>query len=386
MLICDFTQFYSPVSGGVRRYLMEKRRWIERQGGRWRHLLIVPGEINAHTREGQHTECITLQAPRIDPTSRYRVLINIPALRSALRSYRPQVIECGDPYHATWAVLEEARDLRSGCIGFYHSHFPDAYLRTANKYIGAWAHGFILDYARHYIQRLYSQFDMTLVPSPHLCEVLASWGVPRVHHLMLGVDTSTFNYAVADSALRESLAPDNVCLLLYVGRLSGEKNIVTLLRAFDLLQKISPQKYHLHLVGDGPLRSLLRASMRRHGKSMSWRRFITDSYELAAHYRAADLLVHPGVCETFGLVSVEAQTCGLPVCGIRGSFMDPIILSGLDLWAEANTPEALCQAIQRMNEHRHKISRSELAAVAAAQFSWDVVFPRLFKFYSEVKP
>jgi len=44
-------------------------------------------------------------------------------------------------------------------------------------------------------------------------------------------------------------------------------------------------------------------------------------------YRAADLFVHPGVQETFGLAALECQACGTPVVGIRGSYMGQRYLS-----------------------------------------------------------
>jgi hypothetical protein len=43
MKICDLTQFYSPVSGGVKRYLHEKIDYIDRHASRYEHVLIVPG-------------------------------------------------------------------------------------------------------------------------------------------------------------------------------------------------------------------------------------------------------------------------------------------------------------------------------------------------------
>jgi alpha-1,6-mannosyltransferase len=384
MLICDFTQFYSPVSGGVRRYLHEKRRYLDKLKGEWRHLLIVPGQRTAFVRENERLCTFTIGAPRIDPKSRYRVLLNIPALRKALREHRPAVVECGDPYHATWAVLEESRNVNAGCVGFYHSHFPDAYLRTAAKYVGQWASDFILDYAKHYIQRLYNKLDLTLVPSPHLCDVLKGWGVRRARALTLGVDVEIFNHRPQERSLREELGiAAGRTFLLHVGRLSGEKNITTLLDAYGLLSREYPGKFHLHLVGDGPLRSEVRKAMSQTG-SVTWQRYINDSEQLARLYNSADIFVHPGVCETFGLVSVEAQACGLPVCGIRGSFMDPIILKHLDLWALSNTAKDLAAAILRFENVRECINREELALEAAQKFSWDRVFANLLNFYKEV--
>ena len=74
--------------------------------------------------------------------------------------------------------------------------------------------------------------------------------------------------------------------------------------------------------------------------------YCAEPRRLAALYRAADLFVHPGVQETFGLVTLEAQACGTPVIGIRGSYMDRIIHSDQALWARENSAEALAAAIE----------------------------------------
>ena len=53
MVICDLTQFYSPFSGGVRRYVAEKAKHLEVAGDR--HVLIIPGEKNERRIEGLQT-------------------------------------------------------------------------------------------------------------------------------------------------------------------------------------------------------------------------------------------------------------------------------------------------------------------------------------------
>jgi len=377
--LCDVTQFYSSRSGGVRRYLMEKRRYIERETEDEHHL-IVPGEKTEHIREGRlHT--FTVASPRVDQTSRYRVLLNTPAVREYLRQARPDLIESGDPYHLAWSALRAGRELFIPVLGFYHSHFPDAYLRTILKYCGPFLRDVTLAYAQDYIVRLYGQFATTLVPSEHLRNLLDDWGVPNAVAVKLGVDTTAFYPGPRDTALREKLGiPQDAVLLLYVGRLAREKNIATLLEAFLRLRQKGERNYWLLVVGDGPLRRLLPEVREKTG-ALQWQSFVNGNADLARYYRAADLFVHPGTVETFGLVSLESQASGCPVAGIRGSSMDANIAVGLDLWAGQNSPEALEAAIERF-------IASDLAAMGAlaseritARFAWPVVFGELWRHY-----
>src|SRR5262249_40546282 len=140
-----------------------------------------------------------------------------------------------------------------------------------------------------------------------------------------------------------NVRPDQL-LLLYVGRLGYEKNLNTLIQAFELIDRDRPNTYHLHLIGDGPLRAeLLRYTCKN--PRMTIQPYVSNSEELARSYLAADIFVHPGINETFGLVTLEAQACGVPVIGIRGTFMDELALDGADRWAAKSSPDALATAI-----------------------------------------
>jgi len=202
---------------------------------------------------------ITIASPRVDRTSRYRILFNTGEVRRAIELIRPDVIEAGDPYHLAWGLLKQGREMRIPVCGFYHSHFPDAYLRTVHKYAGTMLRDVLMTYAEDYIERLYNQFAHTLVPSSHLCEVLHSWGVLNTVQVKLGVDTTIFKPGTRDESLRTELGiPKDSRILLYVGRLATEKNIKTLLEAYSLLHQKRKDLW-LIIIGDGPLRRLLPA-------------------------------------------------------------------------------------------------------------------------------
>ena len=75
MKLCDLTQFYSPVSGGVKRYVSEKVRFI-RENTTDEHILIIPGERDEMI-AGDRSRTYTIQSPLISRTSRYRVLLRL---------------------------------------------------------------------------------------------------------------------------------------------------------------------------------------------------------------------------------------------------------------------------------------------------------------------
>ncbi len=389
MKICDLTQFYSPVSGGVKRYVAEKVRYMRTQSPGDEHILIIPGEKDGVER-GRMSRVYTIRSPLLSKTSRYRALIRLDAIERILESEKPDLIESGDPYQVAWKAVHSGSALGIPVVGFYHSHFPEAYLRSAKKFLGQTATEFILDLSRRYIRSLYNRFECTLVPSPALGAVLEEWGVQNIAHTDLGVNTEIFHPKPGDKEnIRAELGiSQDRKLLLYVGRLAFEKNTQTLFSAFRQLVRSEPGRYHLLIVGDGLQRTELEQMRNALGGKthapVTWLSYCRDSERLASMYRAADLFVHPGVQETFGLVTLESQACGTPVIGIRGSYMDRIIHFPQTHWADANTPEALAKAIAEMSRADLATWGKQAAEDVATRYSWDAVFGRLFDLYREI--
>lgn len=381
MKICDLTQFYSPLSGGVKRYVHEKIRYIQRTPND-KHVLIIPGAKTERI-EAERSRIYTISSPLLSRTSRYRALVNLRAIEEILEREKPDLIESGDPYQVGWKAIASGRALRIPVVGFYHSHFPEAYLRSSERFFGRTGTEFVMDLAQRYVRKIYNQFEATLVPSERLGALLTSWGVGNVRAVDLGVDAAIFQPSPDDAAeTLDSLGiPSDRCLLLYVGRLAQEKNTQTLFAAFQL---IAPARYHLLVVGDGLQRSALQELMET-AANVSWRQYCADPAELARLYRAADLLVHPGVQETFGLTSLESQACGTPVIGIRGSYMDRIIFGDQVFWARENSPAALARAIEESRAQDLRALGLAASERARAHYAWTEVFDRLFCIYREVQ-
>jgi alpha-1,6-mannosyltransferase len=382
MTICDLTQFYSPFSGGVRRYVAEKAAHLEAAGER--HVLIIPGEKTERRTEGLRT-VYTIESPLVSRTARYRALINLNLIEEALEREQPDLIESGDPYQVAWKALASGRALGIPTVGFYHSHFPDAVLRSVAKYFGSISVMMAEEIGRRYVTALYNRFERTLVPSQGLSMLLHSWGLENVETLELGVDTRVFypDTERGRSARTRLGWPSDRQVLLYVGRLSPEKNVRKLFETFSRLHEGDCGRFHLAVIGDGPLRGALQRLQEETG-AVSWQRYCNGAADLADIYRAADLFVHPGVKETFGLVTLESQACGTPVVGIRGSYMDAINFSGLHNWSAGNDPEALADAIRTVATGDLKASGLHAASSVSSRYDWEDVFARLFAVYREV--
>jgi alpha-1,6-mannosyltransferase len=79
MTICDLTQFYSPLSGGVKRYLHEKIDYISKQAPGDEHVLIVPG-AKTKVKVNGRSRVYTIRSPVVSRTVQYRALLNLRAV------------------------------------------------------------------------------------------------------------------------------------------------------------------------------------------------------------------------------------------------------------------------------------------------------------------
>ena len=384
MKVVDLTQFYSPVSGGVKRYLHEKIDYVQSCTSSDKHVLIVPGPKTAARANGR-SRVYTIRSPLVSRTAQYRALLNLRAVEDILKRELPDVIESGDPYQVGWRAVKIGRGLKIPVVGFYHSHFPEAYLRSSAKLLGKTATRRVMKLSRAYVRKLYNQHAVTLVASERLALVLRDWGVHNVQVVSLGVNPDIFHPDEGDrEAKRRTLGFDSSTkLLLYVGRLAKEKNAGTLFRAFEILQKRRPKGVQLLVIGDGPERTQLRKLQAR-CKNVRWIKYAADPRELARYYRAADLFIHPGVQETFGLVALESQACGTPVVGIRGSAMDDLIFHEQNDWALENSPQALADGIDRFLSKPLSLLGKEASERVVEKHAWPRVFERLFCIYREV--
>ena len=380
MKICDLTQIYSSRGGGVRSYLEAKRRYI-RDHTDHEHLMIVPGGRTEQV-EGGRTQLWTVAGPLVNRTSRYRWMLDLPALLRILYQEHPEVVEAGDPYHAAMISRNWANRRGSDFYMFYHSHFPDAMLRTVLKFAGTWARGWVERVAGDYLRNMSQNSRGVFVASRHLMKVLSGWGLEGLVHLPLGVDTTVFrpDGGTSRREIRERLGlPQDRPVFLYVGRFSPDKDTALLLRVWMKIGERMKTPWAGVMVGDGQMTDVVETFVRHH-PNVRRVPFVKKPEELADWYRAADLLIHPGRWETFGLVLLEAQGCGLPAVGFRGGAMEEQAAE-LDTWSSEKSSSGLAEAVIKKALAFREGDRTRAAKFVADRFSWERTFARQMEVY-----
>ena len=374
LLFCDLTQSWSEQGGGVRTYLLRKRRHILEQTGH-RHLLIIPGAQDAIEQEGRATT-VTVASPKVPGSPNYRLLLRNGAVRKALDRFRPDLIECQDAYNLPWAAIGyRRRNPATALTAVYMTDFPTVYVeRPFTRFVGRPMARVSARICYGYCRRLYRRFDRVFALSEHGgAAKLRKLGVERVDVIGLGVDVGDFGPHHRDPHLRRSLGlTGNQPLLIYVGRLDREKKPDLVVEAF---RKLPPELgARLVLLGDGPLRSDIEALC---DPRIVMPGFMDNRTELARWLASADLYVSGMADETFGISVIEAQASGLAVVGVAAGAMLDRVRPGLGRIGPVGDSRAMAENIvATLSENRARAA--DRAVAEAGKFDWDRIMGQLF--------
>jgi glycosyltransferase involved in cell wall biosynthesis len=212
-------------------------------------------------------------------------------------SEHADMVQCSTPGPMGMIAMRAARRLGLPVIAQYHTEVAAyAGLLTKMPWVGHSIEPWIAHFYRH--------ADHCLAPSAAVERRLVRFGVPaaRIRRVPRGIDTVRFHPRRRRSDTFAKFGPGPT--VLYVGRLSREKNLKTLLAAWSTVVERIPTA-QLVFVGDGPWRSRI----------VGPRVFTTGALRsdaLADVFAAADVFAFPSETETFGNAVVEALASGLP--------------------------------------------------------------------------
>ena len=373
-LFCDLTQSWSDVGGGVRTYLLHKRRHIL-ESTPHSHLMIIPGPRDEIIREDRATT-VTIASPRVPGSPHYRLMLRNGAVRETLKQFRPDLIECQDAYNLPWAAIAHRRRFPdTALVAAYMTDFPTVYVeRPLSKFVGKTIAGGLARICYSYCGALYRRFDSVFALSENGgATKLRSLGIREIDIMPLGVELGEFGPARRDPRLRAKLGlRDDQPLFIYVGRLDGEKKPCVVVEAFRKLPR--PLGAKLALIGEGPVRQQIEALG---DDRIVMPGYMRDRAELARWLASADIYVSAMADETFGVSIVEAQASGLPVVGVAAGAMIDRVTDDVGRLGPVGDADEMARNIVDVWVD----DRSGMAAHArerALQFSWDRSMETLF--------
>jgi alpha-1,6-mannosyltransferase len=373
-LFCDLTQSWSDVGGGVRTYLLHKRRHIL-ESTPHSHLLIVPGARDEVIADERATT-VTIASPHVPGSSHYRLMLRNRAVRAALERFRPDLVECQDAYNLPWAAIgHRKRYPEAALVAAYMTDFPTVYVeRPFSKVLGRGIGSALGRLCYSYCGALYGRFDAVFALSANGgAAKLRSLGIDDIGVVPLGVELGEFGPGRRDPRLRHKLGlADEQPLLIYVGRLDGEKKPDVVVEAFRRLPQEVGAK--LVLIGEGPLRDQIAALG---DANIVVPGYIDNRAVLARWLASADIYVSAMADETFGVSIIEAQASGLPVVGVAAGAMIDRVTETVGRLGPVDDADAMARNILSLWAS-DRTDIAEQARSHALQFSWERSMEALF--------
>lgn len=217
-------------------------------------------------------------------------------LKRLIQEYAPDTIHVATEGPLGMAAQKYCRRHGMPFSTSYHTQFPD-YVRARIEKIFKPLATFSYKLCIKKIVKFHSAAQSVLVTTQSMKDQLIDWGVTAPINLFTrGVDQAIFNTSKTPNLFKDLPKP----IALYVGRVAIEKNIDAFLQM--------PWEGSKVIVGAGP--EIERLQKQYPDAVFTGKK---TGHDLAAHYQSADAFVFPSKTDTFGMVLIEALSCGLPL-------------------------------------------------------------------------
>ena len=372
MKIAFFTETFLPKVDGI----------VTRLTKTVQHLVAAGDEVLVFCPEGapdvyMGARVVGVPAMPLPLYPELKLALPRPAVAEALDHFQPDLVHVVNPAVLGLGGIWLAKTKGYPLVASYHTHLP--------KYLEHYGMGMLEPLLWELLKAAHNQARLNLCTSTAMVQELSEKGIQHTDLWQRGVDTDLFRPELRSDAMRQRLLGDHSDtgkLLLYIGRLSAEKQIE---RIRPVLEAIPDAR--LALVGDGPHRQQLENHFR--DQPATFVGYLAGE-ELASAYASGDAFVFPSSTETLGLVLLEAMAAGCPVVGARRGGIPDIVTDGVNgcLYEPDGSDggaASLTAAVQRLlGDALERQALRQAARSEAEQWGWAGATAQLRRYYSGV--
>ncbi|MBD2384031.1 glycosyltransferase family 4 protein [Cylindrospermum sp. FACHB-282] len=368
MRIALFTETFLPKVDGIVTRLRHTVDHLQRNGDQV--LVIAPeGGITEH--KGARVYGVTGFPLPLYPE--LKMALPRPAIGSALEKFQPDIIHVVNPAVLGLSGIFYSKVLKIPLVASYHTHLP--------QYLQHYGLGMLEGLLWELLKGAHNQAALNLCTSTAMMAELTGHGIERVDLWQRGVDTELFHPDLASASMRSHLSQNHPKspLLLYVGRLSAEKEIE---RIKPILEAIPEAR--LALVGDGPHRQALQKHFA--GTNTHFVGYLMGK-ELGSAFASADAFIFPSRTETLGLVLLEAMAGGCPVVACRSGGIPDIVTDGVNGYLFEPTEDiqlAIAATFRLLQQQQERTVIRQNARKEAERWGWAAATRQLQDYYSKV--
>lgn len=372
--IAYFTDTFSPEVNGVANTLTKLSSYLERK--RIRHAFFAPdydGKGGSTIREGKRIHRFPGIRVRISPNS----CLAFPRTRDIFDlcdDFAPDLVHVTTELGIGYKGMKYALSRKLPLLMSYHTNYCN--------YLDYFHLSSLKTMADGYLKWFYGFSQKILAPSVHTLEQLAEKGYQNLGIWSRGIEADKFNPGFRSAEIRQELGIGAQFAFLYVGRLSPEKGLDTLLSAIEKINASYPGRTAFVFTGDGPYAETIRRS----GFDNVVLTGFQTGRELSRIYASCDCFAFPSGTETFGNAPLEALASGLPVVGVHSGGVTEFLKHGENaLLCADGDGEAFAENLCRvMLDRKLHSSLAEKGRQTALSRNWDRIFDGLLAEYREI--
>lgn len=322
--IAFYTDTFLPAVDGVVISILNFKRELEKRGH----------EVHLYASGTERTKQLAKKYKNIEVVRgisfrrypQYNVALFPLGSRLRTMSLRMDINHAHTPFTMGIYSLLLSRLDKTPIVGSFHTLFTDSSVIKEYVVGNRRMTKTLTKYSWKYAKMFYNRCDGVAAPSESIRRMLNKRGIRNVDVIANGVDVKKFNPEVSGMKARKRFVKRGERLVMYVGRLSKEKRLETLLKAAKILKK---DNIKFAIVGTGPAEGHYR-HMVEHMNLQDMVRFtgFINNSELPKYYAACDAFCIPSTFETQGVVSLEAMAVGKPVIGANYLALRDLIKDG----------------------------------------------------------
>jgi len=303
-----------------------------------------------------------------------------PFVDGIVRRFKPDIIHIHNPYPIGYALVKSAKRHGIPLVGSNHL-MPENFFMTIRKLYFLYRPLRRLGWK--FLSRFYNRFDAVISPSKTAIRLLHEAGVRKpLYPFSNGVDVKRFRPGLDGSYLRRiyGIHPTNP-VILYSGRLGGEKSLEVLIKAFAIVSR--KVKASLVLSGSGPDAGVLKDLAGKLGIShiTHFVGFVPDR-DFPSLYGIASMFAIPSTAELQSIVTLEALASGLPVVAADSNALPELVHHGKNGFLHKPfDPPGMAVFIERLLRNRamrKRMGAESLRIVARHDY------PYVFKIFEEL--
>jgi 1,2-diacylglycerol 3-alpha-glucosyltransferase len=373
MRIVVFSNSYKGTLGGVETSIILFRRGLI-EAGHQVHIVAPMDE------DFEDDEPYVFRVPALDLTNQLNVSLAMPfkvPIAVTVRGIKPALIHSQHPILMGDLAAAFAQELGLPLVFTFHTRY-DKYAKQYVPVVSELASIVMEEIIERYLEKC----THVVAPTPSIRDFILREYAPDVPVTVVPtpVDLSQYN-DLEPRRIRTSLGLEDAELLLYVGRLVGEKNLDFLLRAFARVVAERPQA-RLLLVGGGLAEERLRKLARELGLGRQVVFAGVVPYNEVPHYAAAaDLFVFSSVTETQGLVLTEAMAAGTPVVAVEALGSVDVLAEGGGVLVPAQEDAFAEAVLELLTDEPRRRAMGEKAAQAVQRYTIPDATKRLLAVY-----